>query len=56
MVLCATEDGTENRKLLVYGKSKNPRCFKQVKSLPVHYSANKVAWMTSDLFEAEMRH
>ena len=38
------------------GKSESPRCSKQVKSLPVHYSANKKAWMTFDLFEAEMRH
>jgi hypothetical protein len=40
----------------VIGKSKNPICFKNVKSLPVRYSANKKAWVTSDLFEAELRH
>jgi hypothetical protein len=56
MVLCATADGTGKRKLLVIGKSKNPRCFKQVKSLPVHNNANEMARMTSDLFQAEMRH
>jgi hypothetical protein len=52
--LCANADGTEKRKLLVTGKSKNPRRFKQAKGLPVRYSANKMAWMTSELFEAEM--
>lgn len=33
----------ENEKLLAIGKSKNPRCFKNVKSLPVNYEANKRA-------------
>ena len=38
------------------GKLKNHRCFKRVvKCLPVCYNANK-AWLTSDLFQAEMRH
>ncbi|KAJ8894394.1 hypothetical protein PR048_007045 [Dryococelus australis] len=27
------------------GKSANPRCFKNVKSKPVEYGANKKAWM-----------
>jgi hypothetical protein len=35
---------------LVIGKSKKPRCFKNVKSLPVDYEANKTAWMTSAIF------
>jgi hypothetical protein len=55
VLLCANAGGTEKRKLLVIGKSKNPRCFKQAKSLPIRYSANKMAWMTSELFEAELR-
>ena len=36
---------------LVIGKSANPRCFKNVKNLPVPYEANSKAWMTSTLFE-----
>ncbi|XP_044590927.1 tigger transposable element-derived protein 4-like [Cotesia glomerata] len=36
---------------MVIGKSKNPRCFKNIKKLPVTYKANKSAWMTSQLFE-----
>jgi hypothetical protein len=40
-VLCANVDGTEKRKLLVSGKSKNPRYYKHVTSLPVRYSAKK---------------
>lgn len=43
--------GTEKLKLLVIGKSKNPRCFKGVKSLEVDYDFNKKAWMTSSIFE-----
>ena len=55
VLVCANADGTEKRKLFVIGKSKNPRCFKHVKNLPVNYSANKKSWMTSELFETEMR-
>ncbi|XP_050527813.1 tigger transposable element-derived protein 6-like [Daktulosphaira vitifoliae] len=40
----------EKKNLLVVGKSKHPRCFKGVKSLPVDYSANKNAWMTQEIF------
>jgi len=34
----------------VNGKSKNPRCFKGVRSLPVDYYSNANAWMTSIVF------
>jgi hypothetical protein len=40
----------EKFKPLVIGKSKNPRCFKKVKKLPVDYHANKRSWMTSSIF------
>lgn len=43
--------GTEKLPLYVIGKSAKPRCFKNVKSLPVIYKNNKRAWMTSKLFE-----
>ncbi len=36
---------------LVIGHSVNPRCFKGLASLPVSYSSNKKAWMTSELFQ-----
>ena len=48
-------DGTEKLELLVIGKFQNPRCFKNVKKLPVEYLANKKAWMTSDIFEDWLR-
>jgi len=39
----------------VIGKSKTPRCFKDAKSLPVIYEANKRAWMTSELWDGFLR-
>ena len=52
-VLCCTNlTGTDKCKLLVIGKSRRPRCFKNVNvdNLPVRYRANKKAWMTSQIF------
>nr|XP_006817586.1 PREDICTED: tigger transposable element-derived protein 4-like [Saccoglossus kowalevskii] len=43
VMLCANMDGSEKLKPLVIGKSKNPRCFKNMKSPPVDYKANKKA-------------
>ena len=51
----ANMDGSEKLKLFVIGKSKNPRCFKHVKSLPVQYEANKKAWMTGEMFTSWLR-
>lgn len=51
VLMGANMDGSEKLPLLVIGKSKNPRCFKNVKKLPVQYEANKKAWMTSEIFE-----
>ncbi|XP_021695234.1 tigger transposable element-derived protein 4-like [Aedes aegypti] len=54
-ILCAANmDGSDKLPLLVIGKSRKPRCFKNVKSLPVKYEANSKAWMTSLLFEKWM--
>lgn len=40
------------KKLLVIGKSKKPRCFQQIPlpKLPVEYHANKNAWKTLSNF------
>lgn len=51
VLLGANMDGTEKLPALVIGKSANPRCFKNVKSLPVEYLSNSKAWMTGDIFE-----
>ena len=52
VLVCCNMSGTDKKKLVVIGKSANPRCFKGVKvqSLPVDYRNNKTAWMTSGLF------
>lgn len=55
VLLCANMNGTDKRKPLVIGKSQKPRCFKNVKTLPVQYHANKKSWMTSSIFEEEIR-
>ncbi|XP_019377766.1 PREDICTED: tigger transposable element-derived protein 4 [Gavialis gangeticus] len=54
VVVGTNMDGTEKLPLLVIGKNKNPHCFKDVKSLPVDYEANDMAWMTSEVFEQWM--
>ncbi|NWX15724.1 TIGD4 protein, partial [Aegotheles bennettii] len=54
LVVGANMDGSEKLGLLVIGKTKSPGCFKDVKSLPVDYEANDMAWMTSEMFEQWM--
>ena len=51
-VMLACSAVGEKLKPLVIGKAKNPRCFKNinVSQLPVHYTANQKAWMTSHIF------
>lgn len=56
VLVVANMTGTTKKKLLVIGKSKNPRCFKNVKRLPVDYQSNRRAWMVSDIFENFLRH
>ena len=50
VMVCANMSGTDKLPLLVIGKPKNPRCFKNIKNIPVDYDANKTAWVTSDIF------
>lgn len=54
VLCCCNMSGTDKRKLLVIGKSANPRCFKRnkinVSNLPVTYLSNKKAWITSEIF------
>jgi len=51
MMICSNLTGTNKIRPLVIGRSKTPRCFKNIKSLPVDYEFNKKAWMTGHLFE-----
>ncbi|XP_071044155.1 tigger transposable element-derived protein 4-like [Parasteatoda tepidariorum] len=55
LLLGANMNGNEKLKPLVIGKSKRPRCFKNVKSLPVEYEANSNAWMTTMIWERHIR-
>ncbi|KAI6652943.1 Tigger transposable element-derived protein 6 [Oopsacas minuta] len=52
ILLCANMSGTEKLKLLMIGKSQNPRCFKHMdfSQMPVQWKANKKAWMDSSIF------
>ncbi|CAE1278432.1 Tigger transposable element-derived protein 4 [Acanthosepion pharaonis] len=43
------------KQAVVVGKSAKPRCFKNVKTLPFSYFANRKAWMTSQLFTDVMK-
>ncbi|XP_037774796.1 tigger transposable element-derived protein 6-like [Penaeus monodon] len=47
---CANIDGSDKMELLVVGRVWTPRCFKNVKNIPLDYHANNKAWMTSNLF------
>ena len=49
-LVCTNMTGTDKRKLLVLGKSKNPRCFRGAAPTSVSYDANANAWMTSEIF------
>lgn len=50
VLIGANMTGSDKLKPLVIGKSKHPRCFKNVASLPVSYQANSKAWMTQAIF------
>lgn len=47
-LVASNMSGTDKLPLLLIGK---PRCFKNVKSLPVKYTFNSKAWMMSSIFE-----
>ncbi|XP_056649105.1 tigger transposable element-derived protein 4-like [Diorhabda sublineata] len=55
ILLGANMSGTEKLPILLIGKSKSPRCFKGVKTLPVNYQNNEKAWMTSIIFSDWLR-
>ena len=52
----ATASATGKKfEMFVIGKSKKPRCFKNVKRIPCRYRAQKKSWMTGVLFEDWVR-
>ncbi|XP_048474050.1 jerky protein homolog isoform X2 [Rhincodon typus] len=50
VLVCANAAGTHQIKLFVVGKSKNPCAFKNLRHLPVRYSAQSNSWMDVQLF------
>lgn len=50
VLTCANATGTHRLPLLVIGKSKKPRCFKNIKQTHVVYANQKKAWMDSIIF------
>ena len=50
VLVAGNMDGSDKLPLLVIGKSDKPRCFKNVRHLPVNYTSQKKAWMTSSHF------
>ena len=43
-------DGSDKLAPLIIGPFKKPRCLRGVRSLPLPYTANRKAWMTSAVF------
>src|SRR5215510_14337326 len=50
VLLCVNSDGSDKQVPIVIGKSPKPRCFKNVKKLPIKYHANSKAWMMTEIF------
>jgi hypothetical protein len=55
VLLCVNSDSSDKQGPIVVGKSLKPRCFKNIKKVPVKYHANKKAWMTTDIFMTFLR-
>ena len=54
ILLCSNMSGTEKLIPMMIGKSKKPRCFKNIKyvsELPVTWKNNKKAWMNTTMFD-----
>ncbi|GCC36032.1 hypothetical protein chiPu_0014523 [Chiloscyllium punctatum] len=56
VLVCANAAGTHQIKLFVVGKSKNPCVFKNLRHLPVRYSAQSNSWMDVQLFTHWFHH
>ena len=53
--LAAANTAGEKLSMFVIGKSKSPRCFKNIKHLPCRYRSQNKSWMDSILFEEWVR-
>ena len=50
ILACSNASGAHKLKLLVIGKSANPRALSGIKTFPVIYRSNKRAWMAKEIF------
>ena len=53
--LAAANANGEKLPMFIIGKSKSPRCFKNLEQLPCRHRGQKKSWMDSDLFEEWVR-
>ena len=53
--MAAASAAGENLEMFVFGQSKKPRCFKNVRQLLCRYRAQKKSWMAGVLFEEWVR-
>ena len=53
--LAAANANGEKLPMFIIGKSKSPRCFKNLKQLPCRYRGQQKSWLDSDLFEEWVR-
>ena len=53
--IAATSAAGEKLPMLAAGKSKIPRCFKNIKQFPCRYRSQKKSWIAGDLFEEWVR-
>lgn len=49
-MVCGNKSGTHRLPLLIIGKSKKPRSFKGIVTLPVVYEQQKNSWMDTSIF------
>jgi hypothetical protein len=54
-LLLITNANGSDRKLIMIGKSKNPRAFRGIKTLPIEYYSQTNSWMDSIIFAKIMR-
>ena len=50
VLACANADGSHRLVPMVVGKAKKPRALKNLSQPPCHYTGNKTAWFTQEIF------
>ncbi|XP_063598706.1 tigger transposable element-derived protein 6-like [Penaeus indicus] len=53
--MAAASGKEEKLPLFVIGKTKSPRCFKNIKHLPTQYTSQEKNWMSSEIFKEWVR-